>query len=310
MQRSLYDVLEVAPLASPETIEAAYRSLIRRYHPDKVASLGTDLQALAAERAKEINSAYNILRDGGQRAAYDEQLRAARRSSEGRPVKQGHRVTSVETPRPNGHTSNEEHAAARDATNHPRATFAHFRESAEQTAYTVLSRYRTMSATYRKFKETIAENTKMGRRHLGEVLAFVVLFFIVASACQYFKVRIPLLVFLFVFGPYAIVRAITGTSLLISGSLVTLMEISRDVGKTLLVVRTSATLLVIYGTFRVLEFLVAAGLADGVFDWRNYSPDRWHHTVFDALILIIPLAFGLAVGLSCVVPRWVLRWTP
>jgi DnaJ domain len=73
--KTLYDMLEVIPSASQETIHAAYRSLMSRYHPDKVATLGEELQALAATRTMEINHAYSVLRDAAQRAAYDEKLR-------------------------------------------------------------------------------------------------------------------------------------------------------------------------------------------------------------------------------------------
>jgi hypothetical protein len=75
MSSTLYDVLEVIPTASAETIHAAYRSLVLRYHPDKVAALGPELQAVANARTKEINFAYDILSDEASRARYDEELR-------------------------------------------------------------------------------------------------------------------------------------------------------------------------------------------------------------------------------------------
>ncbi len=75
MANTLYDVLEVIPTASAETIHAAYRSLISRYHPDKVAALGPEQQAAATARTKEINFAYDILSDAVSRARYDEELR-------------------------------------------------------------------------------------------------------------------------------------------------------------------------------------------------------------------------------------------
>jgi hypothetical protein len=74
MANTLYDVLEVIPTASAETIHAAYRSLIIRYHPDKVAALGPELQTVANARTKEINFAYDILSDAVSRARYDEEL--------------------------------------------------------------------------------------------------------------------------------------------------------------------------------------------------------------------------------------------
>jgi hypothetical protein len=75
MASTLYDILEVIPSASAETIHAAYRSMISRYHPDKVAALGPELQAVATARTKEINFAFDILSDDVSRARYDEELR-------------------------------------------------------------------------------------------------------------------------------------------------------------------------------------------------------------------------------------------
>jgi hypothetical protein len=75
MSSTLYDILEVIPTASQETIHAAYRSLISRFHPDKMAALGPDFQAVADARTKEINHAYDILGDAARRARYDEDLR-------------------------------------------------------------------------------------------------------------------------------------------------------------------------------------------------------------------------------------------
>jgi hypothetical protein len=75
MATTLYDILEVIPTASQETIHAAYRSLINRFHPDKVAGLGVELEAAADARTKEINRAYDILGDADRRAHYDAELR-------------------------------------------------------------------------------------------------------------------------------------------------------------------------------------------------------------------------------------------
>jgi DnaJ like chaperone protein len=40
-------------------VQTAYRSLIRQYHPDKVANLGEELRELAEVKSKAINKAYN-----------------------------------------------------------------------------------------------------------------------------------------------------------------------------------------------------------------------------------------------------------
>lgn len=63
--RDLYKILQVDTEAEPEVIEAAYRRLARKYHPDVSAAAG------AVERMQELNAAYQVLRDPARRAAYD-----------------------------------------------------------------------------------------------------------------------------------------------------------------------------------------------------------------------------------------------
>jgi curved DNA-binding protein CbpA len=64
-QRSLYEVLNVSPAAEPVVIEAAYRALMKKYHPDQGSG------ALGDATAAEINRAFAILRDAQRRADYD-----------------------------------------------------------------------------------------------------------------------------------------------------------------------------------------------------------------------------------------------
>lgn len=61
--RSPYEILEVKPDASEEEIRTAYRRLANQYHPDKVAHLGKELQELADSRFKEIQEAYQWLKE-------------------------------------------------------------------------------------------------------------------------------------------------------------------------------------------------------------------------------------------------------
>ncbi len=65
-----YAILGVAPGAHYAVIQAAYRDLMRRFHPDVNASAEADA------RAKAINEAYACLRDEARRAGYDWQRRA------------------------------------------------------------------------------------------------------------------------------------------------------------------------------------------------------------------------------------------
>jgi curved DNA-binding protein CbpA len=66
--RSLYEILQVDPRAEPEVLEAAFRRLARKYHPD------VSRTADSAQRMKELNAAYQVLRDPARRADYDRAL--------------------------------------------------------------------------------------------------------------------------------------------------------------------------------------------------------------------------------------------
>lgn len=57
-----YEVLGLSNGASQEEVRAAYRQLAAQYHPDKLAHLGEDFQALAEQKFKVIQSAYDALR--------------------------------------------------------------------------------------------------------------------------------------------------------------------------------------------------------------------------------------------------------
>jgi molecular chaperone DnaJ len=61
-----YKVLEIARDASDEEIKTAYRKLAMQYHPDRNGG-----SKEAEERFKLITEAYDVLRDGNKRAAYD-----------------------------------------------------------------------------------------------------------------------------------------------------------------------------------------------------------------------------------------------
>jgi len=57
-----HDVLGVSRGASQEEIKTAYRELVSKYHPDKVVHLGDEFQKLAEIRFKEIQQAYQALK--------------------------------------------------------------------------------------------------------------------------------------------------------------------------------------------------------------------------------------------------------
>jgi hypothetical protein len=77
-EMDLYEVLQVSPRAEPEVIQAAYRRLALKYHPDTNSQAPTALQ-----RMTELNRAYEVLSDPSKRAAYDRKISRARWVSAG-----------------------------------------------------------------------------------------------------------------------------------------------------------------------------------------------------------------------------------
>ena len=71
-----YKVLQVDSEAEDEVIQAAYRRLAQKYHPD--VATGPD----AGDRMAAINAAWEILRDPSRRAALDLGRRLAARNEE------------------------------------------------------------------------------------------------------------------------------------------------------------------------------------------------------------------------------------
>ena len=60
-KRDYYEVLGVQKSASADEIKKAYRKLAVKYHPDKVATLGEDVQKAAEEKFKAVNQAYEAI---------------------------------------------------------------------------------------------------------------------------------------------------------------------------------------------------------------------------------------------------------
>jgi DnaJ like chaperone protein len=56
-----YQILGVNPGTPADEIKRAYRELVKKYHPDKVAHLGEEYTKIANERLSQINEAYDHL---------------------------------------------------------------------------------------------------------------------------------------------------------------------------------------------------------------------------------------------------------
>ncbi|RIY32891.1 DnaJ C-terminal domain-containing protein, partial [Psittacicella gerlachiana] len=66
MSQSYYDILGISASADEREIKRAYRKLSLQYHPDKNSS------EEAAEKFKEINTAYEVLSNPEKRSVYDQ----------------------------------------------------------------------------------------------------------------------------------------------------------------------------------------------------------------------------------------------
>ncbi len=68
--QSLYELLQVSENADQEIIQAAYRRLILRYHPDRSS------EPNAGEMTQRLNDAYAILSDPTQKVEYEREREA------------------------------------------------------------------------------------------------------------------------------------------------------------------------------------------------------------------------------------------
>jgi len=67
--KDYYDILGVPPGADADVIKTAYRKLARKFHPD------VSKEKHAEDKFKDVNEAYEVLKDADKRRAYDD-LRA------------------------------------------------------------------------------------------------------------------------------------------------------------------------------------------------------------------------------------------
>jgi molecular chaperone DnaJ len=66
-KQDFYEVLGVSPRSKGTDIKKAYYKLAQKYHPDKAQGNKT-----YEEKFKQISSAYEVLKDEGQRSLYDQ----------------------------------------------------------------------------------------------------------------------------------------------------------------------------------------------------------------------------------------------
>lgn len=76
--KDYYAALGVTDKATPEEIKKAYRKLARKYHPDVSSESGAEAQF------KDVNEAYEVLKDPEKRGEYDQLRAMGARGADGR----------------------------------------------------------------------------------------------------------------------------------------------------------------------------------------------------------------------------------
>lgn len=72
MEQDLYNILGVNRDASSDEIRKAFKSLSKKYHPDRFAGKSDAEKQEAEEKFKDINRAYQVLGDDDKRRNYDQ----------------------------------------------------------------------------------------------------------------------------------------------------------------------------------------------------------------------------------------------
>jgi uncharacterized membrane protein len=78
--QTYYDILDVPANAPAERIKESYHLIASIWHPDRFAQ-GSKQHVLATRKLRELNAAYEVLREPARRAAYDRRLVEERRVS-------------------------------------------------------------------------------------------------------------------------------------------------------------------------------------------------------------------------------------
>src|SRR6201986_3176932 len=77
--RDYYEILGVTRGADADELKRAYRKLARKYHPD------VSKEKNAEDKFKEVQEAYEVLKDPDKRASYDQLGRDYRSGQQFRP---------------------------------------------------------------------------------------------------------------------------------------------------------------------------------------------------------------------------------
>lgn len=87
IELTAYEILGVEENATLEDIQMSYRKLIKKYHPDAIRGSVGDKSAKSENKIRNINKAYEILRNVKRRSEYDDKLKAIKKGPDFKMMK-------------------------------------------------------------------------------------------------------------------------------------------------------------------------------------------------------------------------------
>lgn len=172
-----YDVLGVKRTASQEEIKAAYKNLVKKYHPD----IYTGDKTFAQKKTSEINVAYDTLSVPESRQAYDDETFPKVEYSYTPPEYTNSYNSN------NRYSNYSNYRGTRDGSEHDYSTYANY-----SRPYTNYGRNASSNTTYRysddPFSDRIIKNvdklSKTGKKKLIIVFIIIYLCIILSSVLQ------------------------------------------------------------------------------------------------------------------------------
>ena len=58
-----YTILEISSSASEEEVKKSYRTMAKKYHPDRVSALGEEHEKAAKEKFQKVQEAWEVIKE-------------------------------------------------------------------------------------------------------------------------------------------------------------------------------------------------------------------------------------------------------
>ena len=166
--KNYYEILEVDKNASDEIIKVAYKSLVKKFHPDLKSG---EEKNIAEQHIKAINEAYDVLSDPDKRYRYDQTLLKTQISIEeyNQLLNENIKLTEQINNFKNWYSSNiEHHMYYQDQNNYAQ-------NNANQNQYSQASKFNNTSTDNNYTKNPIIISESM-KTLIAVLLTFLIIF--------------------------------------------------------------------------------------------------------------------------------------